>query len=1575
MTERESFNAAIQLQRQQLVDIGKRNPLTNTPLTKTSAKLLEITDELSEQVYKRLVSDGKKFTFLPKSQATEAKTEDEIEEEIYVPETLTEALHTRHTDSKLQTELTPEALHKKLLVLFRETRRIEEEQGINVLNLALGFLEYFDSTASSTPRYAPLILLPVSLERSSARSQFSLVGRDDEIEPNHSIANLLLSDFDIKLPIWGEFEEESISQYYQRIQEAIQFQNRWTIELNRMALGFFSFGKHRMYRDLDVQIDGDNALVKDLLIGSESSDSSSGTSTISAYQEPLDQRYQNPKDLGHILDADTSQTEVISKVSEGKNLVVQGPPGTGKSQTIANIIAVMALQGKKILFIAEKRAALEVVYRRLNLAGLGSLCLELHSQKSTRKNFYEELRKTMELGPPLEVSNQKYDETRTVRDELNKLSSLLHTVDELTGNTPYLLMGRISKLLGEETPLADFELAGIDQWSTDEFDENLKCINALAEHTRQTGVESSHLWRGVSRRMNAANRIRLDSMLQNIEKLIRQLLDLVRNEIAWEPITQSVSITACKNLVRLFDLINEYSDSWTKVISHPELADYGDKLLELCEKIYKNQEQQRVLEEQVVSGAFRLSWELVLRDLKLNEKSIFRMFNGAYKRAKQQLLSITKVPLKRIDAQIKLAEELMQCELLVTEIKQQSEFGRTFLSLSWEDENTDVQSTLKALQWLNQVLPLVGGIRYVNQFLEHTTHLTNSADIRQRLTDCCSQLTKSLDELATFAEVDWQLVTDGKSLSTFELTLLHERVQGWIENIDRLDEYSILISLADELDRRGLGIVREHLASGELAPSRTKDTIRLHRAEAVFNRLVIAHPEIRQIDGSDRTRKVERFAKLDSELQRLSAQELACKHYKEIPRGQTGQLALLRGEMNKKSRQMSIRNLLIKASDAVLQIKPVFMMSPLSVAQYLDPSALKFDLLLIDEASQVKPAEALGAILRCKQVVVVGDQKQMPPTSFFDRQMSAEDEDDEDVSLGSQAAHMESILSLCDARAMDRAMLSWHYRSEHPSLIEVSNHEFYENKLTYPPSPFSGIAYSGLSFVQTNGVYMRGRLRNNPIEAETICEHVLKHAQEFPSQSLGVVALSVAQRDMIDNKMEFIRAKNPEVDAFCSDAKEEPFFVKNLENVQGDERDVIFISIGYGKDSDGYFAQAFGPVSSEGGERRLNVLFTRARKKCTVFSSISHDDIRTDVSAHAGPRVLKSFLKYAATGDMDVPRLTGEEFDSPFEEDVANVILSFGFHVEGQVGTSGFKIDLVVCDPQDASRYLLAVECDGARYHSSAWARERDRLRQQVLEGKGWKFHRIWSTDWFYNREVEIKKLLAAIEVARGIQPGGLHSTSSDKDENAENSKRVNIARDESSDHSTVSSAIEVVPYVPVELDVSMYSYEEIHEVYVNKLAVLVKEIVEVEGPVHEHVITRRIILAWGVKRLGTRIHKAIDEAIKFAEQSQIVQRLADEKQFLVPMGYTSPILRDRSARASFVRKVEHIPLAELKLGITQIIQDGISVSRDECVQVMSRKLGFGRMPAELHEQVKRGIEELIRESKVKEKDEILRLV
>ena len=434
------------------------------------------------------------------------------------------------------------------------------------------------------------------------------------------------------------------------------------------------------------------------------------------------------------------------------------------------------------------------------------------------------------------------------------------------------------------------------------------------------------------------------------------------------------------------------------------------------------------------------------------------------------------------------------------------------------------------------------------------------------------------------------------------------------------------------------------------------------------------------------------------------------------------------------------------------------MMSPLSVSQFLEPGVLDFDMLLIDEASQVRPVEALGAAARCRQMVCVGDDKQMPPTQFFGTvlgEVDSHDADEPDM----QAGDVESVLGLCIASNMPQRMLRWHYRSKHQSLIAVSNREFYDNNLYIIPSP-ERTSEMGLKFrfIET------GRFvdRVNLVEAQAVAQACIDHAKAHPKWTLGVGAFSVTQRDAILKAVEKLRKENPGLESFFDPSCPDPFFVKNLENIQGDERDVIFVSVGYGPDENGKILLNFGPVSGQGGERRLNVLMTRAKRRCEIFSSMKAEDIDLTRATGRGPAVFRAFLDYAQAGAPTVAA-KGADGDDKLPEVILAELKKRGYECEAHVGVAGVFIDLAVVDPTEPGRYLLGVICDGEAYKSSRTARDRDRLRDSVLSGQGWGLHHVWCWDWFQRPAEQLQKLVDAIEAAKrskGKAPGASASGS-----------------------------------------------------------------------------------------------------------------------------------------------------------------------------------------------------------------------
>jgi very-short-patch-repair endonuclease len=828
-----------------------------------------------------------------------------------------------------------------------------------------------------------------------------------------------------------------------------------------------------------------------------------------------------------------------------------------------------------------------------------------------------------------------------------------------------------------------------------------------------------------------------------------------------------------------------------------------------------------------------------------------------------------------------------------------------------------------------------------------------------------------LQELARTLALDCEEAFGNESLYAVPIHDLIVKLQSWQKHPESLSKWVGYQMRRRRLEGSGLGGIVAGIHEGRIATSAALDQFQAAYYQALIRQVFRSHPELAEFDGRSHERRIEEFRGLDRERIDMARGEVATAHYDAIPRHATGgEMAVLRREFEKKRRHKPIRQLIKEAGTAILAIKPVFMMSPISVAQYLEPGSVTFDLLLIDEASQVSPVDALGAMARCSQVVVVGDDKQLPPTRFFSKMLDEDEVRGDDDGLN--ASDLESILGLCIAQGMSQRMLRWHYRSRHHSLIAVSNREFYDSRLHVIPSPTPITESHGLHFRPVEGgVFDRGGTATNRVEAKAVAGAVIEHARRSPGQSLGVGAFSVAQRDAIRDELERLQREHPELAEFFSAGRSDPFFVKNLENIQGDERDVIFISVGYARDASGYLAMNFGPLSSEGGERRLNVLISRARERCEVFSSITTDDIDLQRAKSRGAAAFKTFLRYAATGILDSPAPTGGDFDSDFERQVALALEGHGYEVHRQVGTAGFLIDLAIIDPAKPGRYLLGIECDGATYHSSRSARDRDRLREAVLRDRGWKLHRVWSTDWFHRPVEELRKVAAAIEEAR---------IDLDLDEGTDAEREIDSPVPEVTDveiertttepgtpvlgngYSWASSYVEANPKVP--------NSTPIPETGPTVLAKVVAEVVKIEGPIHRDEIARRITSLWGQQRTGARIAEAVSKAIDAGVLSGTLQADSD----FINHGQQPVILvRDRSeVTSSSLKKPEMIPPAEMRRAILCLVAEQIGLRREELPSMVGRLLGFKTTSAKLKEMIEGVSSSMLESSEVISRDEKL---
>jgi len=653
-------------------------------------------------------------------------------------------------------------------------------------------------------------------------------------------------------------------------------------------------------------------------------------------------------------------------------------------------------------------------------------------------------------------------------------------------------------------------------------------------------------------------------------------------------------------------------------------------------------------------------------------------------------------------------------------------------------------------------------------FSAGNTALAATSDVGQRLdrfSHALGQYETSFSALAQIAK----LSRDPIDAAQDHLGAATKLAQGFIDKWSQVREWCAWLRARQDAAGAGLGSLATTLESNAARSHDIPGLFERSFRRILLNAAIAAESPLRDFFGTEHIGNIQHFRKVDEELQHLTCDLIRARLAAAIPREQQThdvpkqEIGVIRKEISKKTRHIPVRKLISSIPNLLPRLKPCLLMSPLSVAQYLDTAQAGFDVVIFDEASQIPVWDAVGAIARGSQLVVVGDPKQLPPTNFFG---SSEEEDSELTPL--EHKDLESILDELLSNGLPHKRLAWHYRSRHESLITFSNRTYYENSLLTFPSPET--AHGGVRFRHVaDAIYDKGKSRTNRIEAEALVAELVSRLRgpASPARSYGVVTFSQAQQSLIENLLDEARSKYPEIEAHFGDEppiEGEPVFVKNLENVQGDERDVIMFSICYGADQTGRVAMNFGPLNKEGGERRLNVAITRAKHEVVVFSGLRAGQIDLTRTRARGVRDLKNFLDFAERGPRAIAAAThtaaDAEPESEFERMVAARIRAAGWEVHHQVGCSSYRVDLAVVDPAASGRYLLGIECDGATYHRAATARDRDKLRQAILEGLGWKLHRIWSTDWWHKREEETGKLLAHIKQLATPGPAAPATTS-----------------------------------------------------------------------------------------------------------------------------------------------------------------------------------------------------------------------
>lgn len=1142
-----------------------------------------------------------------------------------------------------------------------------EERGLETLFLACGMATWTNLRGTATPA-APVLLVPARLApRGAAQEEFE-VAVTGELEVNPTLLQVLQTEFDVtcdpeellaQAGIEGAIDtQEELDVTFGWLTERCQNVAGFSVA-PRFVLGTFSYAKLPMVKDLEGSLEA--MMQHELIAALAGDDAARGNIRERRPQvDPSQPDHTPAEDEFLVLDADASQNYAINAVLGGQDLVIKGPPGTGKSQTIANLVSTLVARGKRVLFVAEKRAAIDAVLRRLDEVGLGDLVLDLHGGAGSRRVVAQALASALTTNASIPRVNlePQHRLVETRRAELNTRTEALHCERAPWGLSFFDAQARLLALDPTARTEVRFRAPALTSLGKPVYDQARDDLRAYAGLGGFAVVTSGSPWAhaNVTSAEQAQSVQALLDRLQNhtIPTTSRQLEQAARASGLEAPHT----IGGWRERLALWHGVQA-----TLATFEPGI--FSEPLGELVETLAP-----------LGAGA--------------GARASATLTSGEYRAARKRL----RLHLRE-GSKPKPAARL---ECLQSAAGQQAEWRRTATNGAVPSPPENLAELAAGFEQLQAELEALG------QFLNRDG-LDGTADELLALT---GQL---LSDVATLAK----------------LPELHRLRSG--------------------LERLGLGELLADLGARNLPPEVALTAFEHGWLSSIIDHLHLTDMRIAGFDGEQHTRTVSEFQEADRAHIQTTAQRvrrLCAEQATTIEDEYADQGALIRDQAARKRKHLSVRQLFSAAPETMLGLKPCWAMSPLVVSQLLPGDRQYFDVVVFDEASQVRPADAIPAILRGKRLVVAGDERQLPPTDFFtgsNPDVDAPELEGRIVLDSGFESILEAMLPFIDFR-----MLRWHYRSRDERLIAFSNAHLYDRQMTTFPGVAGPEAVCHVLVPHRTEV---GSEVSSSAEVKRVVELIIEHAETRSDESLGVIAMGIKHADRIDEALRQELHDRPDLEEFFSEARQERFFVKNLERVQGDERDAIILSVGYGKTPEGRLLYRFGPLNQEGGERRLNVAVTRAKNRMTLVSAFTHLDMDPNRSAARGVELLRLYLQYAASGGDTLGEAAhGIPELNPFEVDVRDTLTRAGIPLCAQYGASGFRIDYAAQHPTNPGRMVLAIECDGASYHSSETARDRDRLRQEHLERLGWRFHRIWSQDWFNDKEKETQKALAAYETA-----------------------------------------------------------------------------------------------------------------------------------------------------------------------------------------------------------------------------------
>lgn len=1516
-----------------LLDLGLRNSLINLRLTKRVIPILA--DSLGD--LEDALSSGEEYGISPRPQEWERREAQARDLEQFA--NLNEyrpLIRSEFQQNRLRSGLNPAELNQAVTQLYRAARVSMEESGANTLYLALGLLRWYETRTSERPRYAPLVLLPVEIVRKSAKIGYVIRLRDEEPQMNISLLEMLKQDFGISVggldPLPQDEHGVDLRAVYTVIRRAVMDQSRWDV-VEAAFLGLFSFTQFVMWNDLRNRTEDltQNRLVRSLVEGK-----------LAWTPQPLDADAPVKED-GTLLPipADASQLYAIQQAAAGQSFVLHGPPGTGKSQTITALIANALAQGKRVLFVAEKMAALSVVQRRLEKIGLGAFCLELHSNKSKKRDVLEQLKAATEVtrGRPRESWQEEAERTAALRAELDEYAAALHQIRPC-GFSVWELVNRYEDCQQQAViPSLPAEFAQTATKSSLETQNQL--AGRLVAAGREVGHPAGNPLRLVGRAdYDPALRAALPPVLSACSETLAQL------EQEGRLFAQAVGQQAPERMEQ-WRRQNQLADTLSAWFELPRawiFAPEREVLLSDLERLANHRVEAAKLADQ-------LSEHWQAHFLEQNAAQLKEAWDQASLQwflprmlAQGRIVKLLRPDCKGTVRKETLSEELLQAKRYQEERKAAQELEdrqRGALSGLEQKSPDELRAMISQTRTLFNIL-----CEFVGE--EQLRTLSAKPELRELAGAFLDRCIAAKDAWAQAAQL---IQPDEAAVEGMTLSELRQAVQDLEGSLDGLRDWCLWNGARTAAVKAGMGTLVEAYTGG-LPHEQVEGAWQRAATVALLSAIIGTDQVLGQFSGAVFQEKIRQFKEMDQRLLELAQREIFCRLAANIPdftraAATNSEVGILQRAIRSGGRGTSIRKLFKQIPTLLPLLCPCMLMSPLSVAQYLDPKQKPFDLVVFDEASQLPTCKAVGALARGENAVIVGDPKQMPPTSFF----SSNATDEENL----EQEDLESILDDCLALNMPQSYLLWHYRSRHESLIVFSNRMFYENQLYTFPSARDQERMVRL--VHVDGYFDRGKTRQNRGEAEAVVAELSRRAHDpaLSGASVGVVTFNVNQQELINDLLDEACAQDPELENWAYHAPE-PLFIKNLENVQGDERDVILFSVGYGPDQQEKVTMNFGPLNREGGWRRLNVAVSRARQEMVVYATLRPEQIDLSRTSARGVAALRDFLIYASSGTLreDAASVHAARNDvGGIIRDICAVLQANGYQTRCQVGRSRYRLDIGVVDAARPGRYLAGILLDGETYHQARTTRDRELAQQAVLQNLGWKLYRVWTIDWLERRQKEIDRLLAYLaEAEKGAQEPEPETQAAPPE------APVRVAGLVFEPPVVIEDAVGPEPevYQVARLSARPLSAEAFL-LPENQGTILraLQRVIELEAPVSETLLIRRVVQCFGLARAGTRIQRQMLMLLSSMKLQKTVQEgqvfYWSDKQD--PETY--PEFRAGDGEEN-KRDAKDLPVQEVANAAATVLRQQVGLPEEDLIRESARLMGYSRVGAAMRQAMINGI-------------------